>query len=59
MTMLECTTKRPQESYEDHLWYPIVVRMNGRSVIREISGAEMNLWRAYIGSVQDVVIEGG
>jgi hypothetical protein len=41
--------------YENHLWYPIVVRVNGESRIVEMSGAEMNLWRAYIGSVEDVV----
>jgi hypothetical protein len=37
--------------YENHLWYPIVVRANGESRIVEMSGAEMNLWRAYIGAV--------
>lgn len=32
------------DRYEDHLWYPILVRLSGYHLIVEMQGKEVNQW---------------
>lgn len=34
----------PSKVYENHLWYPIVVKTDGVSQIVEMQGKEVNEW---------------
>jgi hypothetical protein len=34
--------------YEDHLWYPILVKMNGYHRIVEMQGKEVNAWNQMV-----------
>jgi len=38
------------KQYEDHLWYPILVKFSGSSVvhIREMQGKEVNEWNKMV-----------
>ncbi len=39
---------RPIPRYEDHLWYPILVKVGGGHVIRELQGREVNAWNDMV-----------
>lgn len=41
-------TYRPVPRYEDHLWYPILVKAGGGHVIREMQGSEVNAWNDMV-----------
>jgi hypothetical protein len=42
-------TYRIVTRYEDHLWYPILVKAGGgRCVIREMQGREVNAWNDMV-----------
>jgi len=41
-------TYRPVPRYEDHLWYPILVKAGGGHVIREMQGREVNAWNDMV-----------
>ena len=34
--------------YEDHLWYPILVKAGGGYVIRELQGKSVNEWNDMV-----------
>ncbi len=34
--------------YEDHLWYPILVKVAGGHVIRELQGKSVNEWNDMV-----------
>jgi hypothetical protein len=38
--------------YEDHLWYPILVRHGGYCRIVEMQGREANAWNDMVASYQ-------
>lgn len=41
-------TYRPVPRYEDHLWYPILVKVSGGHVIRELQGKRVNEWNEMV-----------
>jgi hypothetical protein len=41
-------TYRIVPRYEDHLWYPILVKAGGGYVIREMQGREVNAWNDMV-----------
>ncbi len=41
-------TYRIVPRYEDHLWYPILVKAGGGYVIRELQGREVNAWNDMV-----------
>ena len=34
--------------YEDHLWYPILIKVSGGHVIRELQGKSVNEWNDMV-----------
>jgi hypothetical protein len=42
------TSVRILPIYEDHLWYPILVKMNGYHRIVEMQGKEVNAWNQMV-----------
>ena len=36
------------ERYEDHLWYPIIVKIGGERRIVEMQGIEVNRWNDMV-----------
>ncbi len=41
-------THRIVPRYEDHLWYPILVKEGGGHVIRELQGKSVNEWNDMV-----------
>jgi hypothetical protein len=41
-------TYRIVPRYEDHLWYPILVKMGGGHRIIEMQGVEVNAWNDMV-----------
>lgn len=41
-------TYRPVPRYEDHLWYPILVKAGGGHIIKEMQGREVNAWNDMV-----------
>ena len=42
------TSVRVVPRYEDHLWYPILVKAGGGHVIRELQGKGVNEWNEMV-----------
>lgn len=34
--------------YEDHLWYPILIKSGGGCIIRELQGKSVNEWNDMV-----------